>query len=74
MKSCECDRETYEGRIILDFTDHLSDRDLYNLIEDILPTSVKRVDLPDNYFHQLQRCGRAPECSLAIGTNLLWIH
>lgn len=39
-------------RIVLDFTDHLSDRDLYALIRrDILPTPVKRVDLPDNYFH-----------------------
>ena len=42
----------FEKRIILDFTDHLSDRELYVLIRrDILPSAVKRVDLPDNYFH-----------------------
>lgn len=42
----------FSKRIVLDFTDHLSDRDLYSLIRrDILPTAVKRVDVPDNYFH-----------------------
>lgn len=42
----------FEMRVVLDFTDHLSDRDLYALIRrDILPTPIKRVDLPDNYFH-----------------------
>lgn len=42
----------YSQRIVLDFTDHLSDRELYALIRrDILPAAVKRVDLPDNYFH-----------------------
>ncbi len=39
-------------RIVLDFTDHLSDRDLYSLIRrDILPAKLKLVDLPDNYVH-----------------------
>jgi len=42
----------YAKRIVLDFTDHLSDRELYALIRrDILPARVKRVDLPDNYTH-----------------------
>jgi hypothetical protein len=42
----------YEKRIVLDFTDHLSDRDLYSLIRrDILPAKIKQVDLPDNYVH-----------------------
>jgi hypothetical protein len=39
-------------RIVLDFTDHLSDRELYSLIRrDILPAKLKLVDLPDNYVH-----------------------
>jgi hypothetical protein len=42
----------YERRVVLEYTDHLSDRELYALIRrDILPAAVKRVDLPDNYFH-----------------------
>jgi hypothetical protein len=42
----------YSKRIVLDFTDHLSDRELYSLIRrDILPSTVKQVDLPDNYLH-----------------------
>ena len=42
----------YGKRIVLEFTDHLSDRDLYTLIRrDILPAPVKQVDLPDNYTH-----------------------
>jgi hypothetical protein len=42
----------YSLRVVLDFTDHLCDRELYVLIrQDILPATVKRVDLPDNYFH-----------------------
>lgn len=42
----------FEMHVVLDFTDHLSDRELYALIRrDILPTPIKRVDLPDNFFH-----------------------
>jgi hypothetical protein len=42
----------FEMRVVLDFTDHLSDRELYCLIRrDILPTPIKRVDLPENFFH-----------------------
>ena len=42
----------YEQRIVLDFTDHLSDRQLYCLIcRDILPSFEKKIDLPRNYLH-----------------------
>ena len=39
-------------RIVLDFTDHLSNRQLYCLIyRDILPSAEKKIDLPKNYLH-----------------------
>jgi len=42
----------YSQRIVLDFTDHLSDRQLYCLIlRDILPSPEKKLDLPRNYLH-----------------------
>ena len=42
----------YDRRIVLDFTDHLSDRQLYTLIiRDILPSHEKKIDLPRNYLH-----------------------
>lgn len=42
----------YEHRIVLEFTDHLSDRELYCLlIRDILPSAEKKVDMPENFLH-----------------------
>jgi hypothetical protein len=42
----------YAQRIVLDFTEHLSDRQLYCLIlRDILPSPEKKLDLPRNYLH-----------------------
>jgi hypothetical protein len=42
----------YSQRIVLDFTEHLSDRQLYCLIlRDILPSPEKKLDLPRNYLH-----------------------
>jgi hypothetical protein len=42
----------YERRIVLDLTDHLSDRELYCLIyRDILPSPEKKIDVPRNYLH-----------------------
>lgn len=42
----------YEKRIVLEFADHLSDRQLYCLIvRDILPSPEKKIDLPKNYLH-----------------------
>ncbi|MBN1395584.1 MAG: hypothetical protein JW959_11215 [Pirellulales bacterium] len=42
----------YQKRIVLDFTDHLDDRELYCLIfRDILPAREKKLDWPKNYIH-----------------------
>lgn len=42
----------YDVRIVLDFTEHLSDRELYLVIyRDILPSPEKKIDLPRNYLH-----------------------
>lgn len=42
----------YSKRIVLDFTDHLSDRQLYCLIyRDILPSFEKKFDQPRNFLH-----------------------
>ncbi len=42
----------YEKRIVLEFTDHLANRQLYCLIyRDILPSPEKKIDMPRNYFH-----------------------
>lgn len=41
----------YSQRIVLRFTDHLSDRQLYRVImRDILPCCEKKVDLPGKYL------------------------
>ena len=45
-------RKLYRKRIVLDFTDHLDDRELYRLIfRDILPAREKKIDWPKNYLH-----------------------
>jgi hypothetical protein len=42
----------FERRIVLDFTDHLSDRHLYCLIyRDILPAHEKKIEGVGNYLH-----------------------
>jgi hypothetical protein len=44
--------QLYSRRIVLDFTEHLTDRQLYCLImRDILPSPEKMLDLPRNYLH-----------------------
>lgn len=44
--------QLYSRRIVLDFADHLTDRQLYCLIaRDILPSPEKKLDLPRNYLH-----------------------
>ncbi|HEX3726251.1 MAG TPA: hypothetical protein VHV08_08410 [Pirellulales bacterium] len=45
-------RQLFARRIVLDFTDHLSDRELYCLIyRDILPSSEKKIDSSEHYLH-----------------------
>lgn len=42
----------YEKKIVLDFTDHLSDRELYALIcRDILPSREKKIDMRNGSLH-----------------------
>jgi len=42
----------YSQRIVLEFTDHLSDRELYcRIARDLLPSPEKKLDLPRNYLH-----------------------
>ncbi len=42
----------YEKKIVLEFTDHLSDRELYDIIAcDILPLKEKRLKEPTGYIH-----------------------
>jgi hypothetical protein len=44
--------QLYSKRIVLDFTAHLSDRQLYQLIQrQILPQVEKKVDDGSNYLH-----------------------
>lgn len=44
--------QLFERRIVLDFTDHLTDRELYCVIyRDILPCSEKKIDSASNYLH-----------------------
>lgn len=44
--------QLYDNNIILDFTDHLSDRELYCVIyRDILPSPEKKIEMPRNFLH-----------------------
>ncbi len=57
----------FSRRIVLDFTDHLTDRALYCLIaRDILPTSEKKIDAPNNYLHW--------DCSDAGDDPEIWLR
>jgi hypothetical protein len=60
-------RKLFLKRIVLDFTDHLSDRDLYRLIfRDILPAREKKLDYPSNYLHW--------DCTGAGGDCDVWLR
>ena len=52
----------YEKKIVLDFVDHLSDRELYELIcQDILPSREKKIDKRHGALHW--------DCSYVGGVN-----
>ncbi|MGL6193569.1 MAG: hypothetical protein ACRC2T_01965 [Thermoguttaceae bacterium] len=56
----------YEKKIVLDFTDHLSDRELYTLIlHDILPSREKKLDSRNSFIHW--------DCSHAGGDPNVWL-
>ncbi|MBN1851993.1 MAG: hypothetical protein JW829_04685 [Pirellulales bacterium] len=57
----------FEKRIVLDFTDHLSDRELYCLIfRDILPTHEKKLNRAGSYLHW--------DCSDCEGDQETWLR
>jgi hypothetical protein len=57
----------FEKRIVLDFTEHLSDRQLYCLIyRHILPSREKKLDLGTNYLHW--------DCAGAGGDPEVWLR
>ena len=57
----------FAQRIILEFTDHLGDRQLYNVIaRDILPSVEKKLDQPPRYLHW--------DCAGASNDIDLWLR
>jgi len=57
----------HQRRIILDFTEHLSDRELYCLIyRDILPSREKKIDSKTTYLHW--------DCAGASGDPEVWLR
>jgi hypothetical protein len=59
--------QLFAARIVLDFTDHLTDRELYAVIyRDILPSPEKKIDSPDNYLHW--------DCADVGGDPEIWLR
>jgi hypothetical protein len=59
--------QLFGRRIVLDFTDHLSDHELYCLIyRDILPCSEKKIDSLTNYLHW--------DCAEVGGDPTTWLR
>ncbi|MEX0585158.1 MAG: hypothetical protein WD176_00845, partial [Pirellulales bacterium] len=60
-------QKLYDKQIILEFTDHLSDRQLYKVIYcDILPAPEKKLDVPGNFLHW--------DCADAGGDPEVWLR
>lgn len=60
-------QKLYEKRIVLDFTDHLADRELYTLIvRDILPSREKMIETGTNYLHW--------DCARGSGDPEVWLR
>ncbi|HYW81022.1 MAG TPA: hypothetical protein VE890_15685 [Thermoguttaceae bacterium] len=60
-------QKLFDQRIVLDFSDHLTDRELYCLIfRDILPAREKKLDWPNNYLHW--------DCSAPSGDPEVWLR
>jgi hypothetical protein len=60
-------QKLFDKRIVLDFTDHLSDRQLYCLIyRDILPAPEKRIQVSEHYLHW--------DCADAGGDPEVWLR
>lgn len=60
-------QKLFDKRIVLDFTDHLSDRQLYCLVyRDILPSPEKKIDSLVHYLHW--------DCADAGGDPEVWLR
>lgn len=60
-------QELFTKHIVLDFTDHLTDRQLYCLIyRDILPTHEKMIQRRNNYLHW--------DCANIEGDPEMWLR
>ena len=60
-------QQLFEKRVVLDFTDHLSDRELYTLVfRDILPSQERKIDSPDSYLHW--------DCADVSGDPEVWLR
>lgn len=60
-------QKLFDRRIVLDFTDHLSDRQLYCLIyRDILPSPEKKIDAGQHYLHW--------DCAGASNDPEIWLR
>ena len=60
-------QKLFEQQIVLDFTDHLSDRALYRLIaRDILPSQEKKLERRNCYLHW--------DCADVCGDPQIWLR